>query len=100
MLFLYWLVSKHLNLVLSTPKPRPNKCPTLRTSKKYSNFFPIHTVRGSSFSKQSQPHVLKIVAGGWAHGHSSGSRFYFTGAIEQMSEILDDYQLRVDAGVP
>ncbi|KAG8960871.1 hypothetical protein FRC03_006039 [Tulasnella sp. 419] len=68
-----------------------------------------HVVYFKTAAKQ-MPHiedmqeVLELLpyshTGGWAHGHSSSSRFYFTGAIEKMAEELDDYKLRVDAGVP
>ncbi|KAG8982850.1 hypothetical protein FRB90_006507, partial [Tulasnella sp. 427] len=37
--------------------------------------------------------------GGWAHGHASSGKFYYDSAITKMVEIVDDYQLRVDAGV-
>ncbi|KAG8994910.1 hypothetical protein FRB90_000304 [Tulasnella sp. 427] len=37
--------------------------------------------------------------GGWAHGRASSSKYYYSAAITRMIEIVDDYQLRVDAGV-
>jgi len=39
-------------------------------------------------------------AGGWAHGHKSNSQFFYYGAIQSMVEELDQYHLRIDAGVP
>ncbi|KAG8994912.1 hypothetical protein FRB90_000306, partial [Tulasnella sp. 427] len=39
------------------------------------------------------------IAGGWAHGHASSGKFYYSSAVTKMVEIVDDYQLRVDAGV-
>ncbi|KAG9042236.1 hypothetical protein FS837_011110 [Tulasnella sp. UAMH 9824] len=47
--------------------------------------------------------VLEVLpwtnVGGWAHGHSSSRKFYFSKHIIKMAQIVDDFQLRVDAGV-
>ncbi|KAG8952217.1 hypothetical protein FRC04_004924 [Tulasnella sp. 424] len=37
--------------------------------------------------------------GGWAHGHSSSRKFYLSTHIVEMAEIVEDFQLRIDAGV-
>ncbi|KAG8893968.1 hypothetical protein FRC01_013245, partial [Tulasnella sp. 417] len=63
----------------------------------------------SRTAKKQYPHIqnLDIVmqvlpwtnTGGWAHGHSSSRKFYFADDLIKMSEIVEDYQLRIDAGV-
>lgn len=38
-----------------------------------------------------------LTAGGWAHGHASNSKFYYSNDVYEMAEMLEGYQNAVES---